>query len=197
MKKSSLLALSWTALLLGTLPVLADARDDVLANTARCGRVADPRSWLDCYYGAAQPMRAQLGLTPAPAAQTRLVPGSAVPPAQNYAAPQNYSPPPPQQAMAPPLPARKKSGSVMTELFGGAPVLSNMHATAYSFDKKGIFTITLADGEVWQQLEDDDSYAQWSGPASRLLVTIKTGSLSSNNLSVNGDNRRYKVQRVR
>jgi hypothetical protein len=71
-----------------------------------------------------------------------------------------------------------------------------MRASAYKFDPKGVFTITLADGEVWQQLEDDNSTAQWQGPASRLVVTIKQGALSSYNLKVANDNRVYKVRRI-
>ena len=55
-------------------PVVADPRTDVLSTAARCNAIADYRVWLDCYYGAAQSMRALLGLAPAPPAQTRLVP---------------------------------------------------------------------------------------------------------------------------
>ena len=89
------------ALLLGSLglsvlagPALADARQDVLSATQRCGGIADDRTWLDCYYGAAQPLRAQLGLPAAPAAQLRLVPqGVAAAPA--YIPQPAYMAPPP------------------------------------------------------------------------------------------------------
>jgi len=53
---------------------LAGPRDEVHGASARCDVLADDRAWLDCYYGAAQPMRARLGLSPAPASQQRLVP---------------------------------------------------------------------------------------------------------------------------
>ncbi len=52
----------------------ANARDDVLDGISRCGGIPDDRTWLDCVYGAAQPMRAQLGLPPALASQQKLVP---------------------------------------------------------------------------------------------------------------------------
>jgi hypothetical protein len=52
----------------------AGARDDVLSGISRCGSIVNDRSWLDCIYGAAQPMRAQLGLPPALASQQALVP---------------------------------------------------------------------------------------------------------------------------
>ena len=52
----------------------ADTRDDVLSGIERCGVIHDDRTWLDCLYGAEQPMRAHLGLPPAPEFQQRLVP---------------------------------------------------------------------------------------------------------------------------
>ena len=55
----------------------ADPRDDVVGRAARCSYLSDYRVWLDCYYGAAQPIRGLLGLPPAPESQTRLVPGDA------------------------------------------------------------------------------------------------------------------------
>lgn len=49
------------------------ARDDVMANIQRCASITDNRTWLNCFYGAAQPMRAELGLPPAPESQVSLV----------------------------------------------------------------------------------------------------------------------------
>ena len=57
---------------LAPLPVLADAREDVVNSMTRCAALPDDRQWLDCYYGAAQPVRAALGLAPALAAQLKL-----------------------------------------------------------------------------------------------------------------------------
>jgi len=54
----------------------AGTRDDVLGGINRCGGIADDRTWLDCIYGAAQPMRAQLALPPAPLSQQNLVPAA-------------------------------------------------------------------------------------------------------------------------
>jgi hypothetical protein len=80
----------------------AATRDDVLYGASRCEAIADDRMWLDCYYGAAQPMRAHLGLPPAPVSQQNLVPAgdiSSIPPPQdqNQAVqpPSNPSPPKP------------------------------------------------------------------------------------------------------
>ena len=49
-------------------------RDDVLANLQRCAGFTDNHTWLNCYYGAVQPVRAELALPPAPQSQQALVP---------------------------------------------------------------------------------------------------------------------------
>lgn len=53
----------------------ASPRSEVRARSLRCDGISDERSWLNCYYGAAQPVRGELGLPPAPASQQSLVPG--------------------------------------------------------------------------------------------------------------------------
>lgn len=160
----------------------AGTREDILSRAARCGAIADDHTWLNCYYGAAQPMRAQLGLPPAPESQTLLVPSVT-------AAPMTASP-------AATQPHRDGDG-LFAGLLGGSVVLNHVPATSYGFDHKGIFTISLSDGSVWQQVGDDDSFASWREPAQHYLVTVKTGSLGSYNLRVQGDNRSYKVRRLR
>lgn len=43
-----------------------------MARAYRCAAQPATRVWLDCYYGAAQPVRSALGMAPAPAAQVQL-----------------------------------------------------------------------------------------------------------------------------
>ena len=52
-------------------------RDDMLAGISRCGVITDDKTFLNCVYGAAQPVRAELGLQPAPITQQNLVPRAA------------------------------------------------------------------------------------------------------------------------
>ena len=55
----------------GTLtPVAAATREDVMLRLTRCAAIGDTRQYMDCYYAAAQPLRAELGLAPAPQAAT-------------------------------------------------------------------------------------------------------------------------------
>ncbi len=68
---SILLALGFLAAIAGA--ASARPRDDVLSSAYRCAAIGDSRTWLDCYYGAAQPVRAALGMKPVPASQSQLV----------------------------------------------------------------------------------------------------------------------------
>lgn len=230
-------------------PAAARPRDDALAGAFRCAVIGEARAWLDCYYGAAQPVRAGLGLAPALAAQLRLasappaggalgevatrdevmaraagcmrvaaerawldcyydsaVPmrtrlGLGVPPA---ARPQPVAPPP-QLVSAAPRPARSGPPPMPrnTGLFNGIfnetrPIVRDASVTSYSFDKSGGFTLTLADGQVWEQSDEDQVYhpARWRQPAEAMRVTIAPNAMHTFKLKVAGENRFYKVHRI-
>ena len=160
-------------------------RDEVVSAAAACMRVTDDRPWLDCYYAAAMPMRAELGLSMPRTASI------AAPP------PQPASLPPVRPAGPPPMPHR-------TGLFEGMfstikPVVSDMPMKSFVLDSKGAFTVTLVDGEVWQQLDEDQIYhpADWRKPASEMRVTISPDVMHTYVLIVAGENRMHKVRRIR
>jgi hypothetical protein len=245
------------ALLSLVAPAQARPRDDALSGAIRCGAIADSRQWLDWYYGAAQPMRAALGLAPALAAQVQL---AASPPAGGqprdeavraevvavaagcmrepgdrpwldcyYAAAtpmrvqlglsapqgvirpapapiQQFAPAPAQQfASAAPAPAKPagpppkpRTGSIFTGIFNNAkPVVRDMPMASYIFAKNGAFTVTLQDGQVWEQSPEDEVYhpARWRGEASEYEVTIVPAPMRTFTMTVNGY--MHKVRRVR
>ncbi|HEX4270877.1 MAG TPA: hypothetical protein VHZ32_05805 [Rhizomicrobium sp.] len=189
----------WAALIASAafqpLPVLADAREDVVNGMTRCAALTDDRQWLDCYYGAAQPMRAWLGLSPAPQSQLKLLqqtsqpsaPANAVPlPATvTRAAVRNGPPPPP-----------KRSG--IFDVFGGSDVVNNAPIQSYQVTGKG-FTVTLPDGQVWRQTDDDatKSPVNWNEAASSMRVTITQGAMHTFNLVMGDESQHHKVTRVR
>lgn len=170
-------------------PVWAEDRDNIMAAFGRCGVFADDRTWLNCIYGAVQPMRSKLGLPPAPVSQTNLVPSSALMP-QVPPSPQAPSPPPP------PARERENKGGVLSFLVGGQKVLTNVPLTAYSLDRDGLFTITLANNQVWREVPGSPP-PRWRGPASHYAASISKGALNSFNLIIAGEGTQYKVQRVR
>jgi hypothetical protein len=202
-------------------PVWADARQDVLSAAQRCAGIADDRTWLDCFYGSAQPMRARLGLPPAPLNQQRLVPGMGVAPA--YAAPAYAAPPPAYAAPSyaapnyaapaapyrgpganvaaapsgpPPLPRRRDTG-VFGSVFGSARlVVSNQRVASVGNGQGGRFVVTLADGEIWQQDIGDNGKPTWRKGASRYVVNVYEGALGSYNMNISDDSTLYKVHRI-
>jgi hypothetical protein len=168
---------------------LGDAREDVVSGLTRCAALTDDRQWLDCYYGAAQPMRAWLGLSPAPQAQLKLLsvqPKPAALPATVSRATVRSGPPP--------MP--KSSG--IFDLVGGDDVVNNAPVSSYDVTRDG-FTITLHDGQVWKQTDDDAAKhpVRWRQPASSMRVTISQGAMHSFNLVVNDENMHHKVRRIR
>jgi len=69
-------------------------------------------------------------------------------------------------------------------------------ATGYSFTSQGRFIVTLANGQVWQQIEGDVAHPQLSRKHPR-NVTISRGLLGSYNLSFSDQTGRFKVERTR
>jgi hypothetical protein len=194
---------------------LADARQDVMFGAQRCAGITDDRTWLDCFYGAAQPMRSQLGLPPAPANQQRLVPQLApayaapayaaptyAPPAAPAYAPQNYAAPRPAAKTAdglpvpPPLPRRRSDGFFGTVFGSSKPVTSNQRMVSWRINKDGKFVVTLANGEDWEQVLGDTNKPAWHDPASRHVVNVYEGALGTYNMNVSDDATLYKVHRI-
>ncbi len=160
-------------------PAVAGTREDVMGASGRCAAIADDRAWLDCYYGAAQAMRAQLGLSPAPQRQLVLVP----PPGKG-------APPRPQAAAA--QPRRGFFG----RLFAHEGVSKERQMLSYSFDDAHLFTVTLSDGSVWRQSVGDPHRANWRKPPKTYRVSVSEGYNGTGVLDPN-DGYQYEVQRLR
>ena len=181
----------------GGVPRDEAVRDDVMAGAAQCNRVAGDRPWLDCYYASAQPMRVQLGLSVPGQAAPKFTPQppvpAAPPPVMAYAPP----PAPAKPAGPPPMP---RSTGLLNGVFNSIkPVVRNIPMETVSFDRNGAFTVTLSDGEVWAQSEEDAIYhpARWRDPGPNLLVTVAPDAMHTFTMTVSGESRIYKVKRIR
>jgi hypothetical protein len=176
----------------------ADTRDDVLSGIQRCGVIHDDRTWLDCLYGAEQPMRAHLALPPAPEFQQRLVPVGPVMPVSSMPVspmPASVSASPASSVAARPAP-RKKAGFWDTLLGTAAPVAVSRMAS-YRFDKNGAFVVTLDNGQRWRQADvDSGTQVLWTKPASTYKVTVSQGAFGSYNLRTDDNPHVYKVELV-
>jgi hypothetical protein len=153
----------------------AGPREDMMVGISRCTGIADDRTFLNCVYGAAQPLRARLGLPPAPDAQQRLVP-------QAMAAPQL----PPRTAPAP----QRTSRAALPE----SAIRERLET--FTFDRRGLFVIHLGNGEQWRQDPGDTQRADWKGRASDYVVRVLKSSANSAQMSVMGDPNIYRMVRV-
>jgi hypothetical protein len=220
-------------------PAVARPRDDVMSKAFRCAIIGDTRTWLDCYYGAAQPAREALGMSAAPAGQVKLIadPPHGAPATGEveirdevlsqaftcknfsddqqwlncyYAAAQpartHLGLPSAGQIPQPPQPASAKTLAPPASFGVRAAQQSEIPDTtdhisarmaSYSFDPYGIFTVTLANGQMWKQISGDTSLAHWTKPATSYTARLSHGFLGSYNLAVAGASGVFKVKRVR
>jgi hypothetical protein len=108
--------------------------------------------------------------------------------------------PPPAPAKPSGPPPMPRSTGLLNGMFNNIkPVVRNMPVRSVTFDKNGAFTVTLSDGEVWAQAAEDEVYhpARWRDPGPNMLVTIAPDALHTFSLTVAGEERFYKVKRIR
>jgi hypothetical protein len=196
----------------------AAPRDEVMAGLYHCNVIADDRQWLDCFYGAAQPVRAALRLEPVLPGQQALVshppPGTAprvsamrsrivADAGSCYARAGDRSWLDCYYAAALPLRQALKLpvSPVVRSVAGRSDVqlgyVTAVRMASYRFDAHRIFTVTLANGQTWRQLDGDVYAANWNKAAANYVVDIKPGAFGSHNLSVHGQPHVFKVEQVR
>jgi hypothetical protein len=152
--------------------------------------IHDDRVWLDCVYGANQPMRSQLGLAPAPEFQQRLVPpvqlGTIAPPLQLNS---GRSP-----AQTGPAPRSNKKPGFFSKVLGTAPPVAVSRMASYRYDESGAFIVALENGQEWRQTDVQGGKAKWIKEPSAYTVTISNGSFGSYGLRTSDSPHIYKVE---
>jgi hypothetical protein len=171
-------------------PAMADPRQDTLAGISRCAGLPDDRTFLDCVYGAAQPLRTELGLPPAPGFQTRLVPPA---PGARAAMPPPMAAAPARVASAPPP---QKTDGLFGNLFDNGSE-ETLRMASYNFNPRGLFTVTLSNGQVWRQRANDTAFATWGAKPGDYYATVRAQTTGGYSLSVRGDDGLYQVEPVR
>lgn len=188
--RTTIPALLCGAVLLSTGAAKADTRDDVLSGIQRCGVIHDDRTWLDCLYGAEQPMRAHLGLQPAPEFQQRLVPSGPVMPLSSMPAAPALASAPSRSAPPP----RRKTG-FFANLLGETQPTAVSRMASYRYEKNGAFVVTLENGQQWRQVDVDGGMrASWLRPPSTYTVTVSQGAFGSYSLRTSDSPNIYKVE---
>ena len=152
----------------------------------RCGGIQDDRVWLECVYGAQQPMRSRLALPPAPEFQQRLVPPASA--GGTSAAIRSAASPP-----AKPVPRRKPG--FFESLVSDVPPFAQSRMRSYSQERNGAFVVTLENGQEWRQTDVEGGIVTWTRKPSAYLVTIRQGSFGSYTLHTDNTPRSHRVER--
>lgn len=155
-----------------TLLALPASAQTVASQIQACQAIADAQARLACY--------------------DRVSHGQPVPSAPPPSAPQAYAPPP---AAAPNYTTQfgEEEVGVVSPAHQLRFIISAI--TDYKVDLRGKFTVSLANGQVWKQIEGDVTVALPRISATR--VRIERGLLGSFNLTFNGMKPEYKVKRIR
>jgi len=118
-------------------------------------------------------------------------------PAAGLGAPSQPLPPRVASPVAPPSAAQELGRE---ELRGSVETETAQRFTAeisnFQKDPAGRFTVSLNNGQIWQQVAGDTTSAQYR-PGHTHSVTISKGSLGSYDLTFNDRNIVFKVRRVR
>jgi hypothetical protein len=163
--------------------VHADAAQDALTEFAKCAAITDSAQRLKCYDDAARAKSAPAA--PAPPAAAPAKPAGTQ--AEKFGLP------------APPVPVTKVEQFGKPEPPPPEPEITQITSSVIEFGKtpygKAIFT--LANGQVWRQLDADSSDVLIPAVGSTMKVTIERGFFNSYNLIIDGRNGLIKVTRLK
>lgn len=172
-------------------PAQADSARDALAQVAKCSDIPAAADRLQCYDAAAEAAKVAMSTAPAPAAQ--------------------------QQAAAKPAAQEEEEGGgvlswfglerpvTKTEDFGKPPVptgpkeISEISASVLEFAKNpyGRSIFILDNGQVWKQIDGDQTEVRDPSKGETMKVSIETGVMGSYTLRVEGRTGIVKVRRVK
>jgi hypothetical protein len=170
-------------------PAQADSARDALAQVAKCSDIPTAADRLQCYDAAAETAKTAMS-TAAPAIQ--------------------------QQASAKPAAEDEEGGGVLswfglerpvtkTEDFGKPPMptgpkeINEISANVLEFAKNpyGRSIFILDNGQVWKQIDGDQSEVRDPSKGETMKVSIETGMMGSYTLKVQGRTGIVKVRRVK
>jgi hypothetical protein len=174
----------------------AASRDDTLEAVAKCATILDDKLRLGCYDTLAPTVRDALGTPPQTLARTPteqeqkswfgfdiagLFGGADKSP---QGTPQQFGQENVESAALPAAPEMQEIESITAGV------------TDYS-SRDNKFTVFLDNGQIWQQLNGDNSVARFRSNPKDNTITISRGFLKSYNLKLNDENSYYKVKRLK
>ncbi len=160
----------------------ADPAHDALAEVAKCADVSDAGERLRCFDAAMARVKGALA-TPAPAAAPEAPTKSlrewfGFPRPQPVTKPEDFGKPPPE-------PAPDEINEI------ASPVLE------FARTPRGKAVFILENGQVWRQIDSDNTVVPDPDRGNAMKVKIERGFLGSYNLTVDGRNIMVKVNRLK
>jgi len=152
----------------------ADSTGDASAEIARCAAIGDPSARLKCFDEAAQRTNS------APAAHQgeagdRVEGAGFPPPSRTVMKVEDFGKPPPP------------------------PEITQITATVLELGRtpRGRSIFVLDNGQVWRQIDGDDTDVHDPGPGKPMKVAIEAGFFGNYTLTIEGRNALVKVRRVK
>jgi hypothetical protein len=72
-----------------------------------------------------------------------------------------------------------------------------LRMASYNFNPRGLFTVTLSNGQVWRQRANDTAFATGGAKPGDYYATVRAQTTGGYSLSVRGDDGLYQVEPVR
>lgn len=165
---------------------------DPAAGLKICAAIADKADRLTCFDALAAGLQVSVPAQATVSAAPAIVAPAPVPsaPPRVQTRPEEFG----SEAIVPPAVTQTGSSAVHVEPEALKSITDKVAEVA--FNAAGRFTVTLSNGQVWQQASSDDERARFTRRGD-LTVTISRGLLGSYNLSASGSNVVYKVRRVK
>lgn len=180
--RAQIRVLTAAALLAAAVSARADPARDALEAVARCAEITDSAARLACYDAAAPKVKSAV-TAPAPQAKEQekswLDWFGFAKPKPPVTKPEEFGKPPPET---------KEPGEL-------TQISANVAELAKTARGKALFI--LDNGQIWRQLDADDTEVRFPDPGKTLRVTIEVGFLNSYNLTIEGRNGLIKVTRLK
>ena len=179
-------------------PALAASSSPLLRALDQCAGVTSDAARLACYDGLAPQVRAKVSGKPASQRTTALVKKRQQESWFGFDLGGLFGSSPadqtkPSQFGADNLPVHVVKRNAKTQSIDSI----SAQLKDYAYNPFGKFIITLANGQIWKQLDADDAHAVFHKDPSANRVKITRGFLGSYNLYINGGYRVFKVRRLR
>ena len=156
----------------------AEPARDALADIFKCADITDPARRLECFDAATTRAKGALAAPAQPAKEKNIVDWFGFPKSQPVTRTEDFGKPAPEP---------------------GPTEVTEVSATVLEFAKtvRGKAVFILENGQVWRQIDGDNTDVYAPAQGATMKVTIDTGVFNSYNLTIEGRKGLVKVRRLK